>query len=272
MTKFLSSKYLLYIHCLAFVVGLFTSCNKQEAYADVQVFGHAGMGMNIPSSIYHDNAEQAIDLALSLPTINGVEIDIRMSKDNTLWLFHQNRLEATTNGFGCIADLHDQQIAVLHYKSIHKEQLVQLDAILPKLREGITFILDLKHWNVCDSTVQLAAFKAALLKIPIHLRPQLILDSSNPTWLAELSEDFRVVFSTVSFEQGQEQLKNVPTLYGLMMRHYEISTAQIQQLKNNGKAIFLFEMRSSKTQRAVLKKGPTAIISDDPRGALVMRD
>lgn len=264
---------LFYALCLVvFISGIFLSCNKQETYPEVQIYGHAGMGMHIPMSIYHDNSQEAIDLALSLPTIDGVEMDVRMSKDSTLWLFHENRLDATTNGIGCIADLHDYQIAQLHYKSIHKEQLVVLDSILPKLKDGHTFILDLKHWNVCDSSVQLEAFRTVLLKIPVHLRAQLILDSSNPSWLAALSADFSVVFSTVSFLEGLVQLEQIPKLHGLMMRHYEITALEIQQLKNMGKAIYLFEMRSSKTQRAVLKKGPTGIISDDPRGALVLRD
>jgi glycerophosphoryl diester phosphodiesterase len=252
--------------------GIFLSCNKQEAYPEVQVYGHAGMGMHIPMSIYHDNSQEAIDLALSLPTIDGVELDVRLSKDSTLWLFHENTLEATTNGIGCIADLYDDEIAQLHYKSIHKEQLVVLDSVLPKLKDGHTFILDLKHWNACDSSTQLEAFRTALLKIPVQLRAQLILDSTNPSWLALLSEDFRVVFSTSSFETGLEQLQQIPQLHGLMMRHYEITEQEIQLLKNMGKAIFLFEMRSSKTQRAVLKKLPTGIIADDPRGALVIRD
>jgi glycerophosphoryl diester phosphodiesterase len=253
-------------------LGLMISCNKQESYPEVKIFGHAGMGMDIAYSIYHDNSKEAIDLALSLPTIDGVEMDVRMSKDSTLWLFHENRLDATTNGIGCIADLHDHQIAQLQYKSIHKEQLVVLDSILPKLKDGHTFILDLKHWNVCDSSVQLEAFRSALLKIPVHLRAQLILDSSNPSWLASLSDNFSVVFSTVSFEEGLVQLENIPKLHGLMMRHYEITPLEIKHLKNMGKTVYLFEMRSSKTQRAVLKKLPTGIISDDPRGALVIRD
>ena len=122
------------------------ACNKSESYPEVQIFGHAGMGMNIGYSIYHDNSEESIDLALSLPNIDGVEMDVRMSKDSTLWLFHENRLEATTNGIGCIADLHDYEIAQLHYKSIHKEKLVKLDSILPKLKDGQTFILDLRYF------------------------------------------------------------------------------------------------------------------------------
>ena len=61
--------------------------SNSDKKAQYDRFGHAGMGMDIAYSIYHDNSEEAIDLALSLPSINGVEMDVRMSKDGTLWLY-----------------------------------------------------------------------------------------------------------------------------------------------------------------------------------------
>ena len=80
------------------------------------------------------------------------------------------------------------------------------------------------------------------------------------------------MFSTVSFEDGMEQLLKIPSLYGIMMRSKDISADQIAQVKGMGKTVYLFEMRSSKMQRATMKKAPTAILADDPRGALVIRD
>ena len=262
---------------LSILIGVFlsliTSCNKQESYPDVQIFGHAGMGMDIAYSIYHDNSEQAIDLALSLPTINGVEMDVRMSKDGTLWLYHENHLEASTDGVGCVAELTDLELEKVRYKSIHHEKLVKLNEILEKLAPGRTFILDIKHWNDCaKSYSDMQRFKDALLAIPDELKDQLIIDSSYPYWLSSLAQEFRVVFSTVSFDEGFKKIKAIPTLHGIMMRSKDISAEQIAQVKALDKTVYLFEMRSSKMQRATMKKAPTAILADDPRGALVIRD
>lgn len=249
------------------------ACKKSESYPEVQIFGHAGMGMNIGYSIYHDNSEESIDLALSLPNIDGVEMDVRMSKDGTLWLFHENRLEITTNGLGCIAELTDQEIEQFQYKSPHEEHLVRLETILAKLKVGQTFILDIKHWNDCAQAYSdMQRFKDALLAIPAPLKSQIIIDSSYPYWLSALSQDFRVVFSTVSCEAGLAKLQEIPTLYGIMLRSKDMSAAQISNIKALGKTVFLFEMRSSKMQRATMKKAPTAILADDPRGALIIRD
>lgn len=254
-------------------LGFLISCNKNERYPEVQIFGHAGMGMNIAYSIYHDNSEEAIDLALSLPGINGVEMDVRMSKDGTLWLYHENHLEASTDGVGCVAELTDQELAKVRYKSIHREKLVKLNEILEKLAPGRTFILDIKHWNDCAQAYSdMQRFKAALMAIPDELKDRLIIDSSYPYWLAALSQKYRVVFSTVSFDEGFKKIKEIPTLHGIMMRSKDISADQIAHVKALGKSVYLFEMRSSKMQRATMKKAPTAILADDPRGALVIRD
>lgn len=248
------------------------SCNKKESYPEVKIFGHAGMGMDIGMSIFHDNSLEAIQLALALPTIDGVEVDVRMSADGTLWLYHENLLEAHTNGEGCIFETTDLELEQLRYKSLHREKLARLEQVWPLIGSR-QLILDLKHWNACtEGYVDMSRFKEALYDIPEKYWDQITLDSSNPNWLEALSEDFSVVFSTVSVEEGVKQLQKVSQLKGLVLRSKDITAEQIVQLKTMDKDCYLFEMRSSKKQRAALQKQPFAILADDPRGALVIRD
>lgn len=252
---------------------LLLACNKKESYPGVLIFGHAGMGMDIGMSAFHDNSIEAIELALSLPTMNGVEVDVRMSADGTLWLYHENKLEAHTDGDGCIFEQTDAELEKVRYKSVRKEKLARLSDVFPLLKTQHFLILDLKHWNACtEGYVDMERFKQALYDLPIQYRSKLILDSSNPNWLAQISQDFKVVFSTVSYEEGLKELEKVPTLAGLMMRSKDITTEQIAELRAMNKESFIFEMRSSKKQRVALQKLPTAILADDPRGALVIRD
>ena len=268
MTKYLHHSVLLLTLSL-----LLLACRKQESYPEVQIFGHAGMGIDIGMSAFHDNSLEAIELALALPTMDGVEVDVRMSADGTLWLYHENTLEAHTNGSGCVFETTDEDLEKLRYISLHREKLARLDQIWPLLAPGQQLILDLKHWNECTvAYVDMQRFKEALYTIPLEFRDQIVLDSSNPNWLAQISEDFKVVFSTVTFDEGLKQLEKVPALAGLMMRSKDITAEQIAYLKTLGKESYLFEMRSSKKQRAALQKQPSAILADDPRGALVIRD
>jgi glycerophosphoryl diester phosphodiesterase len=267
------NRYLKQSVLLLLLSSLLLACRKQESYPEVQIFGHAGMGMDIGMSAFHDNSLEAIELALSLPTVNGVEVDVRMSADGTLWLYHENTLEAHTDGEGCIFETTDQVLEKLRYKSLHREKLARLDQIWSFVRPQHKVILDLKHWNQCTAGyVDMQRFMEALYAIPLEFRGQIVLDSSNPNWLAQISQDFKVVFSTVTFEEGLKQLEKVPALAGLMLRSKDITAEQIAYLKTQGKESYLFEMRSSKKQRAALQKQPSAILADDPRGALVIRD
>ena len=262
-----------YVKILPLITLVLMACRKQEHYLEVQVYGHAGMGMDIGMSAFHDNSIEAISLALALPTLDGVEVDVRMSADGTLWLYHENTLEAHTDGSGCIFELHDEVLQKVRYKSMYREKLARLDQLWPFIQPQHKVILDLKHWNACtEGYVDMQQFKEALYLIPSKYRAQIILDSSNPNWLPDLSQDFKVVFSTVSFDEGLKQLEKVPALSGLMIRSKDITATQIALLKIMNKESYIFEMRSSKKQRAALQKQPSAILADDPRGALVIRD
>ena len=160
---------------LLLLSSLLLACRKQESYPDVQIFGHAGMGMDIGMSAFHDNSLEAIELALSLPSVNGVEVDVRMSADGTLWLYHENTLEAHTDGEGCIFETTDQALEKVRYKSLHHEKLARLDQIWPYVRPQHKVILDLKHWNQCTAGyVDMQLFKEALYAIPLEFRGQII--------------------------------------------------------------------------------------------------
>ena len=227
-----------YQHHLVLLLGLsllLLACRKQESYPEVLIFGHAGMGIDIGMSAFHDNSIEAIALALALPTMDGVEVDVRMSAEGTLWLYHENTLEAHTNGSGCVFETKDADLEKLRYKSLHREKLARLDQIWPFILPQHKVILDLKHWNECTAGyVDLQRFKEALYAIPLEFRDQIVLDSSNPNWLAQISQDFKVVFSTVTFEDGLKQLEKVPALAGLMMRSKDITAEQIDYLKTQG--------------------------------------
>jgi glycerophosphoryl diester phosphodiesterase len=258
---------------LCFLCFFLLGCNKNESYPDSLVFGHGGMGIDMGISAYHDNSLEAIQLALSLPTINGVEIDVRVSADGTLWLYHDNQLEAQTDGEGCVNEKTDAQLAQIRYRSLHREKLVQLKDVWEFLGPDHMLIMELKYWNACSKSYDnLQRFKEAFDEIPLPYRSRIIIDCPNPHWLAELVQDFKVIYSTYSFQDGMKQLELVPSLAGLLMRNKDISAEQIAALKALNKEGYICEMRSSKKQRAALQKLPTAILADDPRGALVIRD
>jgi len=252
---------------LYFLVLLLLSCSKKEDFSEVQVIGHAGMGLEMPNSIFHDNSMEAIELALTIPGSNGVEIDVQMDLNGRLWLFHDELLNEETNGINCISSNTSEYLKTLLYNSLKQEKLAELSQILFHNFEDKSFFLDLKTWNKCsESSVSAEDFKAALLAINLPKKCNIIL--SDPSWIPFFIDDFTIYFASDDFQNAKIILTEEPMIKGLVIRNAAVNKAQTQDIIEQNKEIYLFEIRSPKGVKSALTKRPSGIISDDLRAAI----
>ena len=233
----------------------------------IQVFGHAGMGLKIPNSIFHDNSLEAIELALTIPGSNGVEIDIQMDLNGRLWLFHDELLNEETNGINCISSNTTEYLKTIRYSSLKQEKLAELSQIPFHNFEDKKFFLDLKTWNKCsENSVSVEDFKAALTAIDLPENCTIIL--SDPSWIPIFIDEFNVYFASDDFQNAKTILTQEPMVKGLIIRNVAVNKAQIQEIIQQNKEIYLFEIRSPKGVKSALKKRPSGILSDDLRAAI----
>ena len=252
---------------LYFLLLLLLSCSKKEDFSEVQVIGHAGMGLKMPNSIFHDNSLEAIDLALSIPGSNGVEIDIQMDLNSRLWLFHDELLNEETNGINCISSNTSEYLKTLRYSSLKQEKLVELSQIPFHDFKDKRFFLDLKPWNKCSgNTVSLEDFKASLTAIDLPENCTIIL--SDPSCIPFFIDDFTIYFASDNFQYAKTILLQEPMVKGLIIRNTAVNKAQTQEIIKQNKEIYLFEIRSPKGVKSALEKMPSGIISDDLRAAI----
>ena len=252
---------------LFFLILLLLSCSKKEDFSEVQVIGHAGMGLEMPNSIFHDNSIEAIELALTIPGSNGVEIDVQMDLNGRLWLFHDELLNEETNGINCISSNTSEYLKTLRYSSLKQEKLAELSQIPFHNFEDKRFFLDLKTWNKCsESTVSAEDFKAALLAINLPNKCNIIL--SDPSWIPFFIDEFNVYFASDDFHYAKTILKQEAMVKGLVIRNTSVNKTQTQEIIEQNKEIYLFEIRSPKGVKSALQKRPSGIISDDLRAAI----
>ena len=257
---------------LFMMVLLLFACQKSEEVKEILVFGHAGMGLSMSQSVYHDNSKEAVFLALNLPTSNGVEVDVRMSKDGTLWLYHDEVLEAETNGTGCVGDLPDDLLKELTYNTFKKERLVKLSDVVPLLQEHQVLFLDIKHMNSCQNKfIDFNLFLEALNEQVSSYSSQIILICSNEYWLNALALEFPVLYSSDDLNEGKKAILNHPWIDGLVMRNVSVTRSDVDWIKKQNRSIYLYDIRSVKGIRQAFRKNPTGILSDDLRNALVER-
>lgn len=248
------------------------ACTKSEAVKNIRVFGHAGMGLSMDNSIYHDNSKEAVTLALNLPSSNGVEVDVRLGADGTLWLYHDEWLEAETNGKGCVSEWSDLDLSKINYETLKKEKLVTLADVLPLLHIDQQLFIDLKHVNSCrNERVDFERLKEAFEEQLQGYEHQVKIICAYEFWLNELAATYEVLYSTDDVEEGKKIVQKHPNLTGLVMRNAVIQAADVSWMQQQNQEVYLYDIRSLKGIRQAFAKNPTGIFADDIRKALEER-
>lgn len=250
------------------IVLLMFSCAKEKKTAAVRVFGHAGNGIQISNSVYHDNSQESVDLALAQNGCEGVEVDIQLSKDGTAWLFHDSKMEAETGETGCVSDKTDSELGKISYNSFHRERLVRLDELEIY---GKAVFLDLKHVNSCEGQFPdlgdlLDDLQAFCTKFPGN---EIKIITFNPYWIDDLLASGLEVYYEADHYQEALLYVQKTGLSGFVFKNQSVTKDEIADLKNKAFATVLFEARSPKSIRRALRKYPDYILADDIKATLV---
>ena len=247
------------------------SCGKISD-KNFKLFGHAGMGLDMTNSIYHDNTKEAIELCLSIPGSNGVEVDVQMDSQGSLWLYHDELLNNNTTLNGCINEKTTIELQDANYKTLKEEKLVELSQIISILGKDQTLFLDLKIRNSCsDDQVNFDLFLTSLIQTLGSDANNIMIIASDSIWLKELASYFPVLYSSDNFEEAYDLLGANNLFRGLVIRNKAINKSQITSLRKINKEVYLFDIRSPKGNRNAMLKNPTGIITDDIRAALIER-
>jgi len=179
-------QYILYGLLLIFVS---TQCKKEEVLLnnppkqlDVSFLGHKGGGSSSFNAYFIENTLPSVKDGLRW--LNGVELDIQLSLDGTIWVYHNDDMgesSCNTNYHRSIALAKDAEI-----ETVRICQSVKRDRIY-KLKE----IID--YWNQTDSG----------FPISLHLKQEFRDTLNNPkiggeaAYLARFVSAFQTLFPTV---------------------------------------------------------------------------
>ena len=261
-----------FIKSIFFFLFVLSSCQKRENYADIQVIGHAGMGLEMSNSIFHDNSLEAIELALKMPGSNGVEIDVQQDLDGELWLFHDETLDVATNSTGCISSKTSEELENINYLSFHKEKLLKLSELNLDTYDKQKIFLDLRFWKACsESYVNPQILKTALLNLNIQDFENVYLLIPSESFLTIFENEFNVLYSNDNYTHCLSVLSQDTLIQGLVIRNNNVNFDQVKTIQSSHRNVFIFEMRSPKGIKLALSKRPDGIITDDLRATIIQR-
>ncbi|TNE53365.1 MAG: hypothetical protein EP338_12585 [Bacteroidetes bacterium] len=267
-------KFVWLIVCLV-SVGVLSGCRKGNANPQVELIGHAGNGLNRSNSLYHANSYEAIKHALELDGASGVEVDVQLGADGSLWLYHDPQLDSETDSEGCISEKTGEELSGITYKGIQGENLCSLKRLAVWEGPQKTLFLDLRHLNACEnqyvSSVKMRQEIEELLDGGGTYR--VILITSNEAWVPELKKGpFEVYFSSPTVNFAKELLLSYPQLDGLVLKNKAVEKEDVDWFREQKKKVAIFEVRSPKGIRKALRKGADFLISDDLRAAVIAKD
>lgn len=245
-----------------FSLSFLFSCKKDVSYIETKLLGHAGNGMEQWNGMYAANSLESIKYALNLDKCTGVEIDIQISADSTLWVMHDTDLSKKTNRNGCVNESSDAFLETVRYKSIHQEKLTTLEAVL-NLHSSKEIVLDLKHYSDCfGNSVSLTAIQSAFNRLPPF--PSNFYLNMNIAGLYPYVKDLGLplIYEIKSVSDAAFAFDK-PEIIGFMFDANHITADEIAFLKSRNYKVYLFGVRSIKRLRQELKRKPDYILVDD---------
>ena len=105
------------------------SRNYSEQESNIRIWAHRGCSMAYP-----ENTLPAFEAAAKLPNVAGVELDVQLSKDGEIVVFHDESVSRVTDGDGRIADLTLQELRELRFKHDRSQTFI------PTLRETLELL------------------------------------------------------------------------------------------------------------------------------------
>lgn len=250
---------------------LLLSCGKKKSYS-TQIIGHAGNGLTVPHSIYTDNTQSSIELALSHIGCDGVELDVQMDKDGQLWLFHDETMARTSLREGSLPDYTTFELAEAHYRSFHKEPLVQLkDYVLHWTNGKKVFFNPKIYHHSAQTTVDVELFIAQLIVLRNQTTGyQFSFITNNPSFSLRLkSEGFNVFYDVESVVDLSYVMANAAYWDGVCLNYKLVNKEQVEHLKNLGLEVALSGIWSPKSVKLSLALNPDYIVVDDLKTAII---
>ena len=147
--------------------------------------------------------------------MDGIEVDIRLSKDDIPFLYHDDTLEETTNGQGLPEDHTWKQLQELCYLDAGGSKIASLEEVLKLVGSQKYLFLDVKTNKIFNKKL---VQKIAGLIHHYHLQKSVIVGSFNPFFLISMRLAARDIllmydFTTDSIaigEETQSQFDQIP--------------------------------------------------------------
>jgi glycerophosphoryl diester phosphodiesterase len=250
-----------------------TSCSKFKEETNTLsghpclAMGHAGMGLG---SNYPINSLVSIQTCLQKGS-EGTEIDIQLTKDGVLVLFHDESLANTTEFEGKINDYNWSEIKHLSYKNTLNQTfpLIRLQDLFNEIENlhDYHFVFDCKLYvREMPFSDFIEQYTSALTTIieAYQMEENIFIETHHTALIESIQEDYEelpILIIPSDFNAGFETASDYD-LFGISISYDNISQEEIQLAHDAGFSIAVWNTYSSFENILALNKQPDIIETD----------
>ncbi len=242
----------------------------------ITVVGHGGPGIQNMFSFVPLNTRKGFQKALKNPDLNGVEMDVQMSSDRKLVLFHDENLNKPTNGKGWVVEHSFNELLQYKYdadffsSASRNHSIIGLESMLTELkmlRPQGTFVLDLKMFRGTEDDSKYTADYAQELVNVIHrthTEKNACIESMNPFMLQSIQKidsTLHLFFYTTKFDHGIE-IAGKNKFYGITIKYIYASQQMIKSAHDTGLRVSLWGPRTRMANSKAIRMQPDYIQAD----------
>lgn len=267
---------------IALLLILISSCQKDNIgtitnlnNGVIDVLGHGGSGFTSYTNPFPTNSLNSVRRAIDGYGADGVELDVQLSKDDILILYHDIALESLTDCDGCIRDMNSGDVLQCGYDydiAFGNEPLIKLEAVFEEYSSTVNpplIHLDLKSDNYCDTTISPyhIEFADALALIIGRYSAESYVSIISDNRL--LLQDLRSALPAMDLYFASSEVNTAfnvlqtDSYTGVCMNNKNVSKDEVSLLHSLGYKVILFGLKSKKSITEALKKHPDAVHTDD---------
>ncbi len=268
-----------FISIMSTVIFLISACTKPGDFEVtnlnnnlIMVLGHGGMG-----DLYHypKNSKISIETVIGIGA-DGSEVNIQMTKDSVLVLFHDVYLSQNTNGNGKISEITWDDLSKLRYKNTDI-QVYSFDQLLSDYENqmDIYFSLDIKRGTeYYDDSLTATLLRSLKKTLDEHNFSDRIFIEGDAAFLTKvqgigINSKLFVTFTNYDNLLNQSISNDY---FGIGISSENITLEQVTKAHENGKFIMMWSVISNLSTESELKKGPDIIQADKPIYALMLME
>jgi len=196
------------------------------------IYAHRGY-----SAKYPENTLSAFKAAL--PHVDGIELDVQLTRDGRLVVIHDETVDRTTNGSGHVKDMTLRQLRLLRTES--GERIPTLEEVLLLIEPSdVTLNIELKTDRFDYDGIEYLTWLAVT---EFKLEERVVFSSFNPDTLVRLRDVARDARIAVLTGEGQPHLIELVERIGAEAVHAQpefVGTADAKTIREQNRLLRLY--------------------------------